>query len=170
MIKVVNHIECPKEWEITNDWDSHRCLLWLCVNKLQPGFIVECGIGYGSTPLLDSSCDKFIAMETDKEWYNKFLLIINGIVLHVDDWGSIKPIQSDLLFVDCKPGEDRKKIIEKSKDTSKVIVAHDTENNADYVYGMQDVLSTFKYRLDFRPEGLPHTTAVSNFVNVAEWC
>lgn len=73
------------------------------------------------------------------------------------------------MFIDGKPGEQRKELIEKHRNNAHVIVVHDTEPGAEYVYGMAEILSTFKYRLDYEPEGEPHTTAVSNFINVCDW-
>lgn len=168
MRKQITHIDCPEEFWITDAWGSHRPFLWLVLNKLKPDFAVECGIGYNSTLLIDSMCDKFLALETDPEWYDKFTYILKGVTMNTDSWESVRPIKADFLFVDCKPGESRKMIIEKCANTSKVIVAHDTEINANHVYGMEPVLSTFKYRLDFCPDGLPWTTAVSNFIDVTK--
>ena len=73
-----------------------------------------------------------------------------------------------LMFIDAAPAEIRKLLISKYKDIP-VMVIHDTEPGAEYVYGMNEVLSSFKYRLDYQPEGKPHTTAVSNYINVCEW-
>lgn len=164
-----NKITIPKEWESTNDWDSHRPMLWFILNKLKPDFAVECGIGHGSTALIDSVCEKFMAIETDTDWYAKFFGIINGVVININKWDDIKPIEADFLFIDCKPGESRKNIIKKCSETSKVIVVHDTEPGAEYVYGLSTILSTFRYRLDYRPEGKPHTTAVSKTIDFREW-
>jgi len=74
-----------------------------------------------------------------------------------------------VLFVDCAPGEIRKDLIQKWRNKAKIIVAHDTEIGAEYVYGMADVLSSFKYRLDYQPNGKPSTTIISDFFNVMEW-
>lgn len=178
MIKVVTHINCPKEWEITNDWDSHRPLLWLGL-KNKGGDVVEMGSGNGSTKLLDEECfyseRRFMSIEDTPE---KGVLPVYGCSIIKDGYLGIKDRWQEefklfdvgVLFVDCAPGELRKKAIEEWGDEAEVIIVHDTEPSAEYVYGMSEALSKFKYRLDFRPEGLPHTTAVSNFINVTEWC
>jgi len=165
-MKEITHIEVPKEWESTNDWDSHRPLLWLCVSKLDKN-VIEFGCGEGSTKLLDKFCKeqelRFSSYETNKEYagiYNSTL---------VNDYDEINPNRSCILFIDLAPGEQRKYMIAKHKEDVSLIIAHDTEIGAEYVYGMKEILSTFKYRLDYKPEGKPHTTAVSNFLNVEDW-
>lgn len=184
MTKTVTHIEVPKEWESTSDWDSHRPALYLAVKKLDgiDGFRVECGCGHGSTKLLtDYYKDKgglshespivrgelFISYEANKEWSEKF-----EWVQYVENYFScfwLSTLLVKLLFVDCAPGEIRGDIIRKYKDVATVIVVHDTEPTASYVYGLVNILATFKYRLDYEPEGNPHTTIVSNFIDVTKW-
>ena len=130
--------------------------------------IIEFGCGYGSTPLLKKYCEEidslFISLETDKEWADKFpgTLVIDSY----KNWSGIKP---GVLFIDGKPGEERKELIRQYANYAWVIVIHDSEIGADYVYGLHAILSTFKYRVDYQPEGKPHTTAVSNFINVCDW-
>ena len=164
---VVNKIDCPDEWNITNDWDSHRPLLWLACENID-GDIVEAGIGYGSTMLLRVHSNKEVYhFESNKSWIDE--LGIEATL--VDDWlkDGLFGENIGILFVDLAPGEVRKDVIEKYKDKAQVIVVHDTEPGANYVYGMKDVLNGFKYRFDFEPVGYPHTTAVSNFIDVANW-
>lgn len=169
--KVVSEINCPEIWEITNDWNSHRPILWLACENTN-GKIVEAGMGDGSTMLLEGLSWKRTVLHYDnnKEWVARFKdNVVSSFV--VDDWLEDELFGSKigLLFVDLAPGEVRKDVIEKYKDEAKVILVHDSETSANYVYGMADVLSTFKYRLDYTPEGYPHTTAVSNFVDVTKW-
>jgi hypothetical protein len=76
-----------------------------------------------------------------------------------------------LVFIDLAPAEKRKVILSmlEEREMSDMFVIHDTEDGAEYVYGMKEILSTFKYRLDYQPEGKPRTTAVSNFIDVTKW-
>lgn len=163
----VTHIFHPEEWVINNDWDSHRPALWLAWDNTR-GFVIEMGCGHGSTELLGQFCNiysrPFVSFDTDEEWANKF-----SYTLFIKDVMLIPEMKVDLLFVDSKPGEQRKEVIEKWKDHAKVIVIHDTQPSANYVYGMAEVLNTFKYRLDYTPEGKPWATIVSNFVDVEKW-
>lgn len=172
MTKTVQHIDCPKEWESLNDWDSHRELLYLSLKNTR-GIVWEIGAGFGSTELIENVCKEdgrgFTSYESNNGWVSK---LKSKSVLECTDYmellcDSTYPI--GLLFIDCAPGEIRKDLIEKYKEIAQVIVAHDTEESANYVYGMQPVLSSFKYRLDYAPDEKPHTTAVSNFIDVIKW-
>lgn len=172
MIASTTHIETPPEWESGNDWDSHRPALYLSmVNNSRP--VCEFGCGNGSTKLLHRYCKKhshhFSSYETNEVYANNF----KGIVTRMNDYDEVHlseyPYRQGVLFIDFAPGELRKIMIEKHKDHADIIVVHDTEPGAEYVYGMVEILSTFKYRLDYQPEGKPHTTAVSNFINITEW-
>ena len=170
MVKVVSHINCPEMWESDNDWDSHRPALWLaCENTT--GKIIEAGMGHGSTKLLESLVSRSIGhYDNNKQWIydlRESYLASTYVINWLDE--GLFGENIGLLFVDLAPGEVRKDVIEKYKDKAKVIVVHDTEPGANYVYGMADVLGTFKYRINYTPEGKPHTSIVSNFVNVEEW-
>jgi hypothetical protein len=74
-----------------------------------------------------------------------------------------------LMFIDCAPAEDRRALVSLFKNIDGVLIIHDTEPGAEYVYGLKEILSTFKYRKDYAPEGKPWTTAVSNFIDVSKW-
>jgi hypothetical protein len=176
MTKTVTNIDCPKEWDSDNDYDSHRPLLWLSL-KNTVGNVREFGMGYGSTLLMDKMCESqnraFNSEETNAEWVEKVYKSYNkwwgNLMCIMDDYSDLELEPHGLLFVDCAPGEERKKVIEINKDICDVIVVHDTELGADYVYHMSEVLSTFKYRLDYQPEGKPHTSCISNIINVCSW-
>jgi hypothetical protein len=167
MIKEVTHIDCPKEWESANDWDSHRPALWLSISKTK-GSVYEMGCGYGSTPILMELPDRdIISYETNGEWSDKF-----KDTFWVEDYlGDIAlPAQpASVLFVDAAPAGIRKEIINKWRSCADVIVVHDTEIGADYVYGLRNILNTFEYRLDYKPDGKPATTVVSNVIDVTQW-
>lgn len=165
-MRTEKHIDVPKEWEVTNDWDSHRPLLYLCL-KNTTGNVLELGSGFGSTPLLSKYCNDndrvFISYETNKEWSEKTGSIYTK--------GYFDPRYRfiDMLFIDCAPGELRKDLLKELGEQATVLIAHDTEESANYVYGMKDVLSGFKYRVNFEPHKYPHTAAISNFVNIEAW-
>ncbi len=165
MTKTVTHIDCPKGWESTNDWDSHKPALWLAL-KNTDGDVVELGSGFGSTPFLKLYCAEnnreFITYETNEEWAEK-----TGSIFTSDYFKTLGKI--DLLFIDAAPGEIRKELIHHYKDIANVIVVHDVEYGAEYVYGMGVILSSFKHRLNYEPIGEPHTTVVSDKINVCDW-
>lgn len=170
-MKVLTHIDCPKEWESENDWDSHRPLLWLATEIIDYGWVTEFGCGFGSTLLLYDKTRKeyrgFISYENNPEWLKQPM----GRYINIVDYKTIKPLpdKNEVIFIDCAPAEERKVLIDKYKYLASVIVVHDSEETSSYVYGMSEILSTFKYRIDYRPEGKPHTTAVSNFIDVEKW-
>lgn len=165
MQKTVTHIDCPKEWESANDWDSHRPLLWLALKNTSED-VVELGSGLGSTPLLKKYCNdsqrELVSYETNEEWARK-----SGSIFTDSYFKTLGNI--DLLFIDAAPAEVRKELIEYYKDMANVIVIHDTEIGAEYCYGMSNVLSKFKYRLDYQPKGNPHTAIVSNTIDLTKW-
>lgn len=167
MKKQVTYIEVPEDWVSTNDYDSHRELLYLALkNNSECHPFAEFGSGFGSTPLLKKYCKEeginFFSWDTDKEWCKK-----TGS-LYIRTFKHILLPNGYIIFIDGKPGEERKELLGMHKDKY-ILIAHDTEEGANYVYGMADVICTFKYRLDYKPEGKPNTTAVSNFVNICEW-
>lgn len=162
----------PPEWEVTNDWNSHRALLFLALEKIQGGPVVELGCGYGSTPLLAEYCKNhdrlFVSFETNWLWAQKF----DYHVLSINDWQEFIDIgtpQMDILFIDCAPGEARKDLIKECANRARVIIVHDTEPGAEYVYGLNEILNSFKYRCDLIIEGHPQTTAVSNIHELHDW-
>jgi len=183
MKKVITHIDCPKEWESENDWDSHRPLLYLaCKNTdSKDGLRIEFGCGYGSSELLSNyykgkhnfldgrlSGQAFLSFDNNKIWADKFP---ETIFNETYEYALLNSNNAIFCFVDCAPAELRKDIVNYlTKNTFGVVIVHDTEQGADYVYKLSDILShNFKYRLDYQPEGKPHTTAVSNSINVCEW-
>jgi hypothetical protein len=165
--KGVSKIDVPEHWKKMDDYSSHRHLLWLALTKTV-GIVVEFGSGFGSTPLIKSYCEwnsrEFISLETDPKWAAQFegTTVIDSFANYVND-------DIGLLFIDGKPGEERKERVQQFAPLAKVIVVHDTQESANYVYDMAHILTTFKYRLDFMPDGLPETTAVSNFLDVTKW-
>lgn len=172
------HIEAPEEWQSTNDYDSHRELIYFIL-KYIGGTFIEVGCGYGSTLLLQKAerekTIKLFSFDNDKLWASKFnnvsvlVDLINLTSILKDDGMKRLFGDIDILFIDSKPGEQRKELIEKFANHAKVIIVHDTEETANYVYGMKDILNSFKFRINYTPEGKPHTTAVSNFINIEEW-
>lgn len=175
MTKTVTHIEVPKEWESINDWDSHRPLLWLSL-KNTAGLTIETGCGDGSTLLIDDYCNEnkrmFVSFENNPNWarkYSKTTWYVDDYLIAIAECMDRHEIDNiSLLFVDAAPAEIRKDII-RINSNALALVIHDAEIRAEYVYGMSEVLDSFKYRLNYAPEGKPHTTAVSNTINVCEW-
>lgn len=168
----IEYIQTPLSWESLNDWDSHSVALWLALEKTGRGPVTEFGCGFGSTPRLDKYCKRnkrlFFSYETNAEWASKFnqVTVMNdyfNVHLSGEEW------RQGVIFIDSSPGEMRRLLISKHANNGDVLVVHDSEPGANYVYNMADILSTFKYRLDYEPIGKPHTAIVSNFIDVTKW-
>jgi len=174
MATEIKHIECPEDWQSGSDWDSHRPLLWLAATKAK-NRVIEFGCGEGSTELLRGLISepkgRFVTFETDLEWAIKCCsrYTLDYLCDSVVDYFFSGQTPVSLTFIDCAPGEIRKTLIEKYDYKSEMILVHDSEPGAEYVYGMSEVLKSFKHRLDYRPEGKPHSTLVSNFIDVSKF-
>lgn len=167
-MKQVKEIETPEGWRGFDDYSSHREMLWIALSKTDGG-VIELGSGVGSTALLKQYCmghhRTFWSYDSNKEWCEK-----TG-AKYIEDWNTDKRwLQKvSVAFVDHSPGEHRKEAIEMLREFADVIVLHDSEPGAQGIYGITEVLTSFKYRLDFRPLGMPHTTALSDKINVEQW-
>lgn len=167
-MKQITHIQCPADWVSTNDYDSHRPLLWLVVNNMGKGKpVAEFGCGEGSTLLLREYCKEnniqFNSYETNKEYAERY-----GAT-KVNDYDEIQLSNIGLLFIDSAPGEQRKNLVEKHQNNADIIILHDTEVGARGIYGISEILNSFLYRLDYCPIGNPATSLLSNKINVSEW-
>lgn len=180
--------EIPDEWMPVDDFSSHRPMLYRAImNTHHVGFF-EFGTGNGSTPLLQKLyAEKFrmndcISYESDYQWFElmknehdaiphgdniwthkNHTLFYEPNYLHVNVW------KGALVFIDCAPAELRKHLISKHSNIAKLIIVHDTEPGAEYVYGVQEILNSFKYRCDLIVEGNPQTTVVSNLYEFTNW-
>jgi hypothetical protein len=162
-------IEVSKEFHPTCDYDSHRPFLWLALNLFPKENLTpfsELGCGHGSTLVVNEFCKKqgrlFFSYETNKEWSQKF----NNIVTSISNYNDLHVSNHGIIFVDSAPGEQRKELISKFANDSDFIIVHDTEEGAEYVYGMSEILNSFKYRIDLHITGAPSTTMVSNFIDL----
>lgn len=167
------NIELPPDFEVTSDYDSHRPLLYLALQRVPRGTVAEFGCGEGSTPPLAGLCEQqnrvFLSFETKEEWAIKFPETTTLISSYEDVFDSKKIDRLAILFIDSAPGEDRLFHIDLWEDYADVIIIHDTEPGAEYVYGLSGILRGFQYRVDLEIAGHPRTTAVSNTIDVREW-
>jgi len=159
---------------VDNEYESHKPMLWMALEHIKPGLVVELGSGYGSTPILERYCDlqgrEFLSYETNPEWADRFPMITYYVP---QDYHKILTQQLDLhssiLFIDCAPGEERAVYLKEYAAKYTVLIVHDTEPEAEYVYHLQDALNRFRYRCDLIIEGYPQTTAVSNVYDFERW-
>lgn len=153
------------------NWDSHKTLLWEAL-QLTTGKVIELGAGFGSTPYLDKFCKEndreFESYENNLKWLTEEFNAQEYPNLHyIENWDDVI-LECGVLFVDHAPGPRRKVDIERAAFTAQIIVAHDTEINADHGYQMRGELSKFKYMIDHKTSGA-WTTAVSNYIDVTTW-
>ena len=160
---------------VTSPYNSHRPALKAALMNIPEGTIIELGMGTGSTELLSMAAKdqerRFISYENNPEWYAKMVHLHSPYnnLKFVTDWDKVKVIQCGILFADHSPGERRKIDIERFRGHADVIIVHDTEDSAEYVYGLKNVLSLFKYRNDLQQPNMPRTTIVSDTVVVCDW-
>lgn len=166
-------MKLPDEWKITNDWNSHRPLLYSAViNTL--GKVIELGSGFGSTDLLRKICNEnfrvFRSYETNIEWADKVgAIVVKSYLQPITDMRQRNEENFGLTFIDCAPGEIRKDLVKEYGKVSRVVVVHDSEKSSSFCYNLEPTLSQFKYRIDFAPIGMPNSTAVSNFIDVSKF-
>jgi hypothetical protein len=176
----------PEEFKESNDYNSHLPMLWMALEAVKTGMVIECGCGLGSTPLLRRYCEwqggvekdrLFMTCENNKEWVLKVLDYIKQtegeqpicIGLVENGWSELKIDKAAILFIDCAPGEDRAMLVEKHRNKAQILIVHDTEPGAEHVYHIQEALKSFKYRCDLLIPGCPQTTAVSETYDFAAW-
>jgi|ERR1044072_3144078 hypothetical protein len=185
----LDYPEIPQEWMPTDDFSSHRPMLYRAIMNTAHTAFFEFGMGDGSTPLLrelynnDGFRDKdYVSYENNLEWFQKYLTpeySVDEALQTGNYWNHFMSYQQNLMavntwkgsivFIDCAPGELRKHLISKHCTSAKLIIVHDTEPGAEYVYGMNDILNTFKFRCDLIVDGNPQTTIVSNLYEFNTW-
>lgn len=134
--------------------------------ELTTGPVLELGAGEGSTPLLHELCTKagrrLVTVESDRGWLERFESMaseLHTLVHHEDPAWVVAQAEPPwgVIFIDHAPGKTRRDALERASGKADFILVHDTE---DLGYGLEDLLSSFRYRKDFR-YSRPWTTAVS---------
>lgn len=158
-----------KNWIPTNNDLSYYPLLHKAVTETK-GSIVECGMGHGSTMLLNETKRKILSYETVKEWADKFDVKYKTVIAK-DAWLGVMSdnLKADVIFIDQAPGEIREVCIKYLHGNFKgIIVAHDTEPAADYGYQMRQHFKSFKYVVEVKTSGA-WATAMSNDIDITGW-
>ena len=147
-----------------NTYGTHWPILKAAVKRTE-GAVLELGAGASSTGGLHDMCGKqgrlVVTVDSAEEWVAKFkgLASDKHVFECIPDPAETKWLNEkwDVVFVDHAPGETRMRAIERARDKAEFIVVHDSD---DLGYGIEKILSTFKYRKDFRRQR-PWTTVVS---------
>jgi hypothetical protein len=157
--------------EFDSAYFSHVPLLAAAVLNTT-GPVLELGAGLGSTLMLHGLCGamnrKLVTLETDSDWLGKFTNMERS-------WHTLRQVESfqelaeysqswGLAFIDHGIAEQRGESLAALSHVP-VIVCHDT--CYFWLYGYEPSLTEFKYRWDYKGNGGPMTTVVSNSINVA---
>ena len=184
---ILEYPEIPVQWLPEDDFSSHRPMLYRTIKNVAHNTFLEFGTGKGSTPLLkDLYANEFpeqeyVSYENDPQWYeialnDEYTESASGVnsannhhLIYTENLLSINIWKGSIVFIDCAPAHLRKSLINKHASIAKMIIVHDTEPGAEYVYGLQETLNSFKFRCDLIVEGLPQTTVVSNLYDFENW-
>lgn len=155
-------------------FSSHQPVLIHLLNTIKEGRVLEFGMGYNSTPIMNLICGmqdrKLLSLETDEVWLNKFIDYKgeNHNILFMKPHELAKynhklfSEKYSIVFVDGAPAQLRQPFLEKIKDSADYIIIHDTEC---VVQGVKNVyafdFSMFKHVHHFK-SSLPMTSLVSN--------
>jgi hypothetical protein len=138
------------------------------------GPVIEFGAGRHSTSYLATlaaagrRCDSY---EDSPDWADAMRdCAAAGVSLHLVpnlvDTAFHLTDHYGVCFVDSSP-HTRRFIIEAMQSRADVIVVHDTEDEAEWLYQMRSVLDTFTFRRDWADRN--RTTVVSNIIDPEEW-
>ena len=169
-----------------DDWGNHRLLLWLAMNTLPVGPVMEFGCGMGSTRQLSELCKEqgrhLYSFDTEEQYLAMFKECESNMhSFHriINNWHIAQDIcpNPSVMLIDHAPGERR--IVDMKNYSDKdfgIMVVHDTQpppTSADY--GYERVWPLFKYRVNL--EVVKHesghnrtwASAVSNVIDVRTW-
>lgn len=146
-------------------------LMWAMDKSIGP--VLECGAGFFSTPFLHWKTylqnRKLTTLEGSSDFikfFDRYNTDWHKVVL-VSDWDSVDISgRWGVALIDHAPNDRRVVEIQRLAYYCDFIVVHDTEGRRENVYHYSSILKTFKYRKDFTL-ARPHTSVVSNFVDLA---
>ena len=154
-----------------NPYGTHIPILLACLHRTS-GPILELGSGWYSTPLINAFAHGRLArtIESDPDWFAKISAIglyhphttkSHQFIFAPDfDLAPVKDQRWSVALIDHEPPSRRGGDLERLRDHSDLIIAHDTEHDA---YNYRPVLDSFQYQTTFR-QWMPWTTVVSDTV------
>ena len=144
------------------------------VNRTE-GDILELGSGIFSTPYLHWACyankRKLVSYDNSPEFINLMQQYANDYheVVSVTDYADAKIEKFwSIAFVDHDPAFRRGIDAGRLANYAQFVVLHDSDPRNDNDYHYPDIYPLYKYRWDFT-EVVPHTTILSNFVNLDDF-
>lgn len=148
--------------------------------QMTTGTVLEVGSGIFSTPLLHWLCYGQKRMVITIEHYKHYLDFASKFksewhqVLYKDPKKimefQVPNERLSVVFIDHSPKRPRTRGDDALlfKDVADFVVLHDAGVDGHKKYGYDQLYSQFKYRYDWTG-CLPHTTVLSNFIDVSKW-
>lgn len=154
------------------DYGTHMAPLLTAVAATS-GDVLELGCGDYSTPLLHAVCAAhkrlLLSVEDNQAWLNNFMYLERPwhqffVIKNGNEWRTVGQEKKwSVVFIDQVDVAARAECITLFKDKAEIIVVHDSENKGWF----GTAFDSFKYRYDYTVY-LPHTTLVSNTIDVAQ--
>lgn len=167
-----------KEGRPTIAFSSHQPLLIHTLNTIRQGKVLEFGMGYNSSPLMNILCGlqgrHLLSIETSKQWFKIFrdYQKFGHRVVCMDPTEVIKPENKffkdsyAIVFVDGAPAEIRQPFIKNIKGHADYIIVHDSECVVEGVKNVYNYdFSSFKHVYHFKTEP-PMTSLLSDLEEV----
>lgn len=156
---------------------SYFPLLVKALQEVKNGDVLELGGGPSSTFFLH-----WMTLDQDRRLYTfenseYFYKIISVCTSHhhsvhfVENWDEIKfdtKKSWGVVFIDLAPAINRKDFAKKLMSSAQVILLHDSQGLSDKHYKYKEIYPLFNYVYPYT-KARPHTTALSNFVDVTKW-
>jgi len=143
------------------------------------GPVLELGMGFMSTPLLYwmtlDQGRKLVSYDNEESWvtqHQKFRGKHNEIH-YVEDWSLAPfevPVEEErwgVALIDLHPEEYRSTAAMRLSDSADYIVLHDSDPKCDFAYKYSNIYTCFTWKYHYTKKS-PHTTIVSNFIDVTK--
>ena len=162
-----------------SDFDLHGSHLPILIRAIQKTSghrpVLELGMGWSSTPTLHWMCAdlgrKLVSCESDPKWLQNFIdyQSDNHTIKLVENWQvqGFEKTHWSVVLIDQRPALQRHRDAINLAHSADIVILHDTQPETDRFYAYRRVWEHYKYRYDYT-KFLPHTTAVSNYIDVAK--
>jgi hypothetical protein len=152
---------------------SHLPLLTVAVMATK-GEVIECGGGWGSTPVLESVCRvmkrRHTVYEDAMAWAVEVGKMVTQpvVLIRPADWCRVGIPRCGVCLVDhaAFASRGRALLVERLHGIADVVVVHDTEPEHESVYGWEGCWAAWKYHV-VDDRWMPWTTAVTD--NKTAW-
>ena len=163
-------------------WNNHLPLLYLALEETGTGFVVEMGMGEGSTQWLHDYTEKhnraLFSYDSEQSYVDKYSHLANDLhwMRVASDWNQTAIDGVSVVLIDHAPGERRYQDAIRYKDLKGILVLHDTEEPpCGGNYEWHKAYPEFKYFARIKGASLDGihngvwATAVSNHYDLSHW-